>query len=164
MRLKTTAYLKTTQIPIVIDLGFGDAITAPDYEIDYGSLLDMPSATVRAYSPETVISEKFQAVIALGIVNSRMKDFYDLYAIPRAVEVSEDALLKAIKSTFIRRETDIPRERPTGFSNAFLQDPIRETQWTAYSTETDVAGMTLEEVCDDIWAYLEPVCAKANQA
>ena len=164
MRLKTTAYLKTTQIPIVIDLGFGDAITAPDYEIDYGSLLDMPSATVRAYSPETVIAEKFQAVIALGIVNSRMKDFYDLYAIPRAVEVSEDALLKAIKSTFMRRETDIPSERPTGFSNAFLQDPIRETQWTAYSTETDVAGMTLEEVCDDIWAYLEPVCAKANQA
>ena len=70
----------------MINLGFGDAITAPDYEIDYGSLLDMPSATVRAYSPETVIAEKFQAVIALGIVNSRMKDFYDLYAIPRAVD------------------------------------------------------------------------------
>jgi len=91
MRLKTTAYLKTTKIPIVIDLGFGDAITAPDYEIDYGSLLDMPSATVRAYSPETVIAEKFQAVIALGIVNSRMKNFYDLYAIPRAVEVSQES-------------------------------------------------------------------------
>ena len=164
MRLKTTAYLKTTQIPIVIDLGFGDAITAPDYEIDYGSLLDMPSATVRAYSPETVIAEKFQAVIALGIVNSRMKDFYDLYAIPRAVEVSQDALSKAIQSTFMRRETDIPSERPMGFSNAFSQDPIRQTQWSAYSAETGVAGMTLEEICGDIWAHLEPVCANAKQA
>ena len=164
MRLKTTAYLKTTKIPIVFDLGFGDAITDPDSEIDNGSLFDIPSATVRAYSPETVMAEKFQAVIALGIVNSRMKDFYDLYAIPRAVEISEDALLRAIKSTFIRRETDIPNERPTGFSNAFSQDPNRQTQWTTYSAETDVAGMTLEEICGDIWAQLEPVCAKAKQA
>ena len=164
MRLKTTAYLKATQIPIVIDLGFGDAITAPDYEIDYGSLLDMPSATVRAYSPETVMAEKFQAVIALGIVNSRMKDFYDLYAIPRAVEISKDALLKAIKSTFMRRETDIPSERPMGFSSAFSKDPTRQTQWAAYSAETDVAGVTLEQICDDIWEHLEPVCAKTKQA
>ena len=164
MRLKTTAYLKTTQITIVIDLGFGDAITAPDYELDYGSLFDMPSATVRAYSPETVIAEKFQVVIALGIVNSRMKDFFDLYAIPRAVEISEDALLKAIKSTFMRRETDIPSERPTGFSNAFSQDPIRQTQWAAYSAETHVAVMTLEEICGDIWVHLEPLCAKADQS
>ena len=164
MRLKTTAYLKATKIPIVIDLGFGDAITAPDYEIDYGSLLDMPSATVRAYSPETVMAEKFRALIALGIVNSRMKDFYELYAIPLAVEISQNALFKAIKSTFLRRETDLPRERPTGFSKAFSNDPIRQTQWSAYSAETGVAGMTLEEICDDIWVHLKPVCAKANQA
>ena len=68
----------------------------------------------------------------------------------------------AIKSTFMRRETDIPSERPTGFSNAFSQDPIRQTQWAAYSAETDVADMTLEQICDDIWAHLEPVCAKAK--
>jgi len=64
----------------------------------------------------------------------------------------------------MRRETDIPSERPTGFSIAFSQDPIRQTQWAAYSGETDVAGMTLEQICDDIWAHLEPVCAKAKQA
>ena len=109
------------------------------------------------------MAEKLQAVIALGIVNSRMKDFYDLYAILRAVEVSEDALLRAIESTFMRRETDIPRKRPTGFSKAFSQDPIRQTQWTTYSAETDVSGMTLKEICDEIWAQLEPVCTKANQ-
>jgi len=93
-----------------------------------------------------------------------MKDFYDLYAIPRAVEVSEDALLKAIKSTFVRRETYIRSEQPTGFSIPFSQDPIRKTQRAAYSVETYVAGMRLQEICDDIWAYLEPVCAKAIQA
>ena len=164
MRLKTTAYLKTTQIPIVIDLGFGDAITAPEYEIDYGSLLGMPSATVRAYSPETVMAEKFQAVIALGIVNSRMKDYYDLYAIPRSVEITEEALAKAIKSTFERRETDIPLQRPAGLSSEYSQDTIRQTQWVAYSAGTDVASLTLDHICDDIWARLEPICAKANRA
>ena len=162
MRLKTTAYLKTTKIPIVIDLGFGDAITAPDYEIDYGSLLDMPSAIVRAYSPETVIAEKFQAIIALGIVNSRMKDYYDLYSIPRAVETSDEALAKALTSTFERRETEIPVVRPPGLTPEFTQDPIRQTQWTTYSNDTDVADMSLEAISDDIWARLEPLCKRAS--
>ena len=163
MRLKTTAYLKRTKIPIVIDLGFGDAITAPDYEIDYGSLLDMPGATVRAYSPETVIAEKFQAVIALGIVNSRMKDYYDLYTIPRSVEISDAALVTALKSTFDRRETEIPLARPPGLTAEYTQDPIRQTQWTAYSGGTDVAEMSLEEISDDIWAQLEPICKRASE-
>jgi hypothetical protein len=74
MRLRTTAYLGTTQIPITVDLGFGDALGDPKYQIDYASLLDFPSASIRAYSPATVIAEKFQAVVALGIANSRMKD------------------------------------------------------------------------------------------
>ncbi len=163
MRLKTTAYLKKAKIRIVIDLGFGDAITVPDYEIDYGSLLDMPSATVRAYSPETVIAEKFQAVIALGIVNSRMKDYYDLYSIPRAVDVSDEALVKALRSTFERRETEIPLARPPGLTAEFTQNPIRQTQWSAYSAGTEVAKMSLEEISDDIWARLEPVCKRANE-
>ncbi|MGB0906883.1 MAG: nucleotidyl transferase AbiEii/AbiGii toxin family protein [Maricaulaceae bacterium] len=163
MRLKTTAYLKKTKIPIVIDLGFGDAIIGPDYEIEYGSLLDMPSATVRAYSPETVIAEKFQAVIALGIVNSRMKDYYDLYSIPRSVHVSDEALVKAIQSTFERRETEIPLARPSGLTPEFTQDLIRETQWAAYSAGTDVADMSLKEISDDIWARLKAICKSAKE-
>jgi len=162
MRLKTTAYLKKTKIPIVIDLGFGDAITAPDYEIDYGSLLDMPSATVRAYSPETVIAEKFQAVIALGIVNGRMKDYYDLYAIPRAIEITELGLTRAIASTFARRETEIPAARPPGLTAEFTGDAAKQTQWTAYAADTDVSEFTLEQIADDIWARLEPICALAR--
>jgi len=163
MRLKTTAYLNKTKIPIVIDLGFGDAITAPDYEIDYGSLLDMPSATVRAYSPETVIAEKFQAVIALGIVNGRMKDYYDLYAIPRAVDIADGNLARAIASTFVRRETDLPADRPPGLSAEFTGDAAKQTQWTAYSADTDVSDLTLEQIADDIWARLAPICVLAEE-
>ena len=72
MRLRTTAYLGTTQIPITVDLGFGDALGDPKYQIDYASLLDFPAASIRAYSPATVIAGKFQTVVALGIANSRM--------------------------------------------------------------------------------------------
>ena len=71
MRLKTAAYLEKTRIPITIDVGFGDALGNADYMLDYGSLLDYPS---------TVIAEKCQAVVALGVINGRMKDYYDLWA------------------------------------------------------------------------------------
>lgn len=81
-RLRTVAHLGKTEIPITIDLGFGDALPDPNYEIEYGSILDFEPARIRAYSPATVIAEKFQAVVALGLINGRMKDFYDLWAIP----------------------------------------------------------------------------------
>ena len=76
IRLKTFAYLGKTRIPITIDIGFGDAMTDRDYTVDYPSLLGMPPATVRAYPPATVVAEKFQAIVALGLVNSRMKAFH----------------------------------------------------------------------------------------
>lgn len=86
-RLRTVAELAGARIPITIDIGFGDAVTRPGYEIDYGSLLDFDSARIRAYSPATVMAEKLQAVVALGLINGRMKDFYDLWSIPRAINV-----------------------------------------------------------------------------
>lgn len=159
MRLKTKAYLKRTEIPIIIDLGFGDAIAAPEYEVDYGSLIDLPSATIRAYSPATVMAEKFQAIVALGAVNSRMKDYYDLYSIPRAIEVSEDDLRSAIKATFARRQTDIPTTAPVGLTHAFSRDPVKLIQWAAYSESTDISKLSLENVAADIWNTIAPICS-----
>ncbi len=92
MRLNTTAYLKKTRIPITVDVGFGDALGNPDFTRDYGSLLDFPSASVRTDSPETVVAEKFQAVVTLGAINGRMKDYYDLWALPKAVDLNLDDL------------------------------------------------------------------------
>ncbi|WP_299155142.1 nucleotidyl transferase AbiEii/AbiGii toxin family protein [uncultured Tateyamaria sp.] len=123
MRLKTNAYLEKTRIPITIDVGFGDALGEPDYTLDYGSLLGFPSASVRAYSPETVIAEKFQAVVALGIINGRMKDYYDLWALPKAVDLNLDSLQASIEKTFERRQTEVPQARPPGLSEAFAAEP-----------------------------------------
>lgn len=77
-RLKTAAYLERTRIPVTIDIGFGDAMADATQRLDYPTLLDLPTPNVHAYPPATVIAEKFQAMVALGILNGRMKDYYDL--------------------------------------------------------------------------------------
>ena len=162
MRLKTTAFLEQTRIPITIDVGFGDALGKPDYTLDYGSLLNFPSGSVRAYSPETVIAEKFQAIVALGIINGRMKDYYDLWALPKAVDLNMDDLQASIEMTFERRQTEVPQARPPGLSEAFAADVTKSAQWRAYSEATEIEGMSLVDVVDDIWAMLEPICARAS--
>lgn len=157
-RLKTVAHLGSAKIPITIDIGFGDAIADPGHTIDYPSLLDYPETTVRAYPPETVIAEKFQAVVVLGEANGRMKDFYDLWAIPDAMEIDQGRLANSIRATFERRETDIPDDRPAGLSEAFYNDASRQRQWAAYAESIDLEGVTLHDVVEKVWSDLEPVC------
>ena len=161
MRLRTTAYLGTTQIPITVDLGFGDALGDPEYQIDYASLLDFPTASIRAYSPATVIAEKFQAVVALGIANSRMKDLFDLWTLPKSVDIDMGDLAGAIRGTFARRDTIVPVARPIGLSGEFSEDPAKMTQWRAYSDGTALEGKPLDQVTSDIWSWLEPACRAA---
>lgn len=158
VRLKTTAYLDKTKIPITIDIGFGDSITDSEYTIEYPSLLELPSANIRAYSPAIVIAEKFQAIVALGLINGRMKDFYDLWTIPKVQLISDEEIFEAISSTFERRQTEIPTERPEGLSSSFTTDEQKSRQWLAYADSIDLESITLEQIADEIWLYLEPIC------
>lgn len=153
-RLRTVAHLGKTEIPITIDLGFGDALPDPHYEIEYGSILDFEAARIRADSPATVIAEKFHAVVALGLINGRMKDFYDLWAIPRATKIDPADLRAAIAATFDRRNTSIPTEAPQGLSVAFAEDPAKARQWLTYADGTELRGVPLGTVVADIWTYL----------
>lgn len=125
MRLRTIAHLGKTRIPIVIDIGFGDAMTTPDYTIKYPTLLDMPAASIRAYPPATVVAEKFHAPVTLGLVNSRMKDYYDLWAILNSQKIHSSELELAIQTTFERREADVPAEKPAGLTSRFFTDPLK---------------------------------------
>ncbi len=158
MRLRTNAYLGTTRIPITVDLGFGDALGDPKFQIEYGSMLDFPAASIRAYSPATVIAEKFQAVVALGLANSRMKDFYDLWTLPKAVKIDSWELAETIRGTFARRGTAVPVTCPVGLSSDFSAETGKETQWRAYSSGTALEGRPLAEVTAEIWSWLEPAC------
>src|SRR3546814_13979218 len=100
IRLRTSAYLERTRIPVVLDIGFGDALADAAHRIDYPSLLDMDQPSIRAYPPASVIAENFQAIVALGLANGRMKDFHDLRAIPKMVPIDADALEPAIAATY----------------------------------------------------------------
>ena len=164
VRLKTVALLGKTRMPITVDIGFGDAMTEPDHVIDYPSLLEMPLANIRAYPPVTVVAEKFQAIVNLGLANSRMKDYYDLWVIGNTQVIEPPALDAAIRATSQRRNTDIPADAPTGLTRTFYDDTLKTAQWTAYSASIDLTGLSLEAVVESVWSYLSPSCERLSKA
>lgn len=145
---------------MTLDIAFGDALVDAAQSIDYPSLLDMERPSIRAYPPAQVVAEKFQAVVALGLANGRMKDFYDLWAIPKAMPINDQALVAAIVATFERRATPIPNERPVGLSAAMAKDADAQRRWRAYIESLEIAVPDFAEVLDDIWALLAPSCVR----
>jgi predicted nucleotidyltransferase component of viral defense system len=164
IRLKTNAYLERTRIPVTLDIAFGDALVDAGHRIDYPSLLDMEQPNIRAYPPAQVIAEKFQAVVALGLANGRMKDFYDLWAVPKAMPVAEQELAAAIAATFERRATPIPIECPAGLSAAMAEDAAAQQRWHAYMESLELPVPEFAGVLDDIWTLLAPCCVKLSKA
>ena len=130
-------------------------VDAPQH-LDYPTLLDLPAPQVRSYPPASVIAEKFQAMVALGVINGRMKDYYDLWAIPRAIEIAPDDLDAAIRATFERRETAIPSERPPGLSSEMSSDSAKQRQWRAYAASLELENLSLEAVIDAVWDLVGP--------
>jgi predicted nucleotidyltransferase component of viral defense system len=160
VRLKTVAYLGGTRIPIVVDIGFGDATIAPDFTIEYPTLLDMPAARIRAYPPASVIAEKFHAIVTLGLVNSRMKDYYDLWAILSSQVLDESELADAIAATFSRRQTEMPTTVPAGLTVEFTADPQKVQQWGTYTASIGLKGLTLETAVEIIRPHLAAACER----
>ena len=132
-RLRTTAALAGARIPITVDIGFGDAVEPGVEYIDLPVLLDMPSPHLRAYPPETVIAEKFHAMVVLGRANSRMKDYYDVWMLTNAFELDPARLGRAIAATFERRNTTVPAGVPVGLSDTFATDSGKQRQWDAFA-------------------------------
>jgi hypothetical protein len=160
-RLRTTAALAGARIPITIDIGFGDAVEPGIEDIDLPVLLDMPSPHLRAYPPETVIAEKFHAMVALGRANSRMKDYYDVWMLTSAFELDPERLRPAIVATFARRSTAIPTEVPDGLSDAFATDPGKQRQWDAFAINLSGPnpgfGLIVSELRERLKAFLAPM-------
>lgn len=164
IRLKTFAYLGRTRIPVTLDIAFGDVLADASQTVDYPSLLDMERPSIRTYPPAQVIAEKFQAMVALGLANGRMKDFYDLWAIPKALPIDDQALDTAIAATFERRTTPVPKERPSGLSAAMAEDAAAQQRWRAYVESLELPVPAFADVLEDIWALLAPSCVRLNAA
>lgn len=158
-RLRTTAALASARIPITVDIGFGDAVEPGVEDIDLPVLLDMPSPHLRAYPPETVIAEKFHAMVALGRANSRMKDYYDVWMLTSAFDIDPERLRRAIVATFARRNTVIPPEVPDGLSNAFANDPAKQRQWDAFARNLSAPALAFQLVVQGLRERLMPIAS-----
>lgn len=163
-RIKLLAYLGRARIPLQIDVGFGDAITPAPEWTPFPVLLDMPEPRIRAYPMATVVAEKLQAMVHLGMANSRMKDFFDLFILMQQNAFDGDILARAIKATFARRGTPLPEQLPLALTDRFGLDPAKRTQWKAFIRKSGEPGMALDfvEMLAALRCFLMPVIELAN--
>ena len=159
VRVRTGATIAGARLRIQIDVGFGDVITPGAIEIEYPTLLDLPAPILRAYPLETVVAEKTEAIVSLGIGNTRMKDFHDLWMIAQTLTFEFGTLTDAIQQTFERRRTSLPEQLPVGLSEFFALE--REVQWQAFRERDrlEETPASLVQVVNDLRAFLQPVLA-----
>jgi predicted nucleotidyltransferase component of viral defense system len=136
LRVKLAARLGNVRIPVQVDVGFGDVVTPRTQTVDFPVLLDLPAPRVVVYSRETAIAEKFETMVRRGLLNSRMKDYYDLWIMAREFEFDGDILQAAIRATFKRRKTPWPAESPFGLTAEFAADGMKQTQWRAFTSKS----------------------------
>lgn len=161
VRLRTTATIARAKIHVTVDIGFGDAVEPDPEEIDLPVLLDLPAPHLRAYARETVIAEKFHAMVTLGRANSRMKDFYDVWMLSRTHEFDRKRLAQAIAATFKRRGTEIPQSLPDAFTSAFFRDPSKQQQWAAFVRDLSVETPSLETVASELASFIGSYAGQA---
>jgi predicted nucleotidyltransferase component of viral defense system len=158
-RLSLVCLLHGARIPLVIDVGFGDAITPPAEETDYPVLLpSLPAPRLRVYPRETVIAEKFEALVSLDLTNTRLKDFYDLWMLSQGFEFEGRALQTAIVNTFTRRQTALPPELPNVLTPRFAADSNRIAAWNQFIKRNRISDApTYETVMTQIEHFLWPI-------
>ena len=165
VRVRLAALLGSARIPMQIDVGFGDAITPAPTIQAFPTLLDMDAPRLRMYPPETVVAEKLEAAVTRGMINSRMKDYYDLLVIFRTHALSDESLANAIAATFKRRRTPLPGEVPPGLSDEFGADNAAGRLWREFLRRLQIndAPAELGEVVRSVRERLWPVIVKARQ-
>ena len=148
LRIQFLAMLGNARIPIQVDIGFGDVITPEVIPVACPVLLGFPAPVLAVYPRETVVAEKFQAMVKLGITNSRMKDFHDVWLLASEFAFEGRILSRAIKATFERRRTALPGQTPPALSAEFYGDSAKNKQWTAFvrKNKLEAQKVTLEQV------------------
>jgi predicted nucleotidyltransferase component of viral defense system len=164
VRVRFLVTLQNARIPMQIDIGFGDVVTPAAVLTKYPALLDFEAPELLGYSRETVVAEKFEAMTKLGLLNSRMKDFYDIWILTRQFDFNGATLVKAIQNTFANRKT-VVQSRATALSSEFGSDASKQTQWQGFLRKTKLVSVptTFQDVIDDLRAFLLPL-AKAIES
>jgi hypothetical protein len=163
IRLRFIAQLGTAEIPVQVDVGFGDATTPEPQPMVLPVLLDFPPPRLRAYARESTIAEKFHAMVELGLGNSRMKDFYDLWFLSTEYSFDGKILANAVRATFERRQTALPATTPAGLSDEFATDSLKLTQWAAFLRRARLRkeAPPLDQLVVALRAFLSPIIRAA---
>jgi hypothetical protein len=152
------AKLAGARLHVHIDIGFGDAVTPPAALIAYPTLLKGPAPHIRAYPPQTVVAEKLEAMASLGMRNSRLKDFYDMWVISQVMTFTGGSLVDAITATFRRRQTALSEVPPIALSAAFANDVDKQRQWAGFlrRTEFSIEPAPFQRVHEEIVRFVMP--------
>ena len=163
VRLRAEVHLGKALIPLQVDVGFGDPVTPGPVTVELPSLLGFPAARMRAYPPETVVAEKFESLVRLGVKSSRMKDVYDLWHLASQRSFAGDTLQRAMQATFRARLTPLPRVTPVALTEEIARDPLRQRMWRAFLNRSRLPGPTeLESVVPVLSAFLLPPVQQAE--
>jgi len=164
VRVRFIGLLGKARVAMQIDVGFGDVVTPAAVEITYPTLLDFPAPVLSGYPRETVIAEKFQAMVYLSTINSRMKDFYDVWLLARQFSFDGAVLAEAIAATFNQRKTAIDRA-PIALTTAFTEQPSTLAQWSAFRSKLPNATCPeqLDAVAQFLAAFLLPVTSACER-
>lgn len=165
VRVTLTGLLDGARCPVQLDIGFGDAVVPGPEEVRYPVILDeMPQPHLRVYPRYTVVAEKLEALVSLGMLNSRMKDYFDLWILAKYADFDGAVLSRAVRATFERRRTALPDGVPTGLTDQFAQDANKEKQWQAFLRKNALDPMPLATVIADLRSFLLPVLVAAASA
>ncbi len=158
IRVKLRATVGKAVVPLQVDVGFGDALPVAPEEITFPVMLGMAAPKLRAYSRETVVAEKLEAIVKLGMLNSRFKDYFDLHYLAQKFPFEGALLAKSIAGTFDRRGHRVSRRAAGGLTPMFGTDPTKIRGWQAFWRKTGpkAAAPTLEAVIQLLAEFLEP--------
>ncbi len=166
VRVKFTGFLERSRIWMQVDIGFGDSIYPRPKIIDYPVILDFPKPRLKGYPIETVVAEKFEAMVKLGVLNSRMKDFYDVWLMIRQFDFEGESLVKALEKTFTHRKTAFPDKPPFFVDTIYKTNSDQQELWRGFlnTLKAKHSPGTLSEVAKLIEAFLEkPIKALAQK-
>lgn len=158
VRVTMLGLIDGARCSVQVDIGFGDAVTPAPEDVEYPIILEgFPAPKLRAYPRYTVVAEKFEALTSLGIANSRMKDYFDLWVLARHTEFDGEILRRAVQATFDRRETPLTDTPPIGLTDEFALDAKKQTQWQAFARKNRLDAPSLECVVKALGEFLTPV-------
>lgn len=156
IRVRFQGLLDSARVNMQIDIGFGDVVHPRPGISELPTILDSPAPRLLCYSRESAIAEKFEAMVKLRELNSRMKDFHDIWLLSRQFDVDGIVLSEAIRQTFSNRNTDLPAEI-VAFSEDFTSE--KQVQWAAFRKRLRVDDLPVEfgEITSAVRDFLFPV-------